>query len=72
MSAFMPTYTSEDPNKDLDYSDCLKQLHSPQDIGSPSVSLGATAVQIFYHGVELGFCGGVRLTPVWRQQARPH
>lgn len=42
MSIFMPIYANEDPNKDLNYSDCLKHLQIPQNIGSPFMFLGIT------------------------------
>lgn len=42
MSVFMPIYANEDPNKDLNYSDCLKHLQIPQNIRSPFMFLGIT------------------------------
>lgn len=44
MSVFMPIYANEDPNKDLNYSDCLKHLQIPQNLRSPSMFLGITAL----------------------------
>lgn len=35
MSAFEPMYANEDPNKVLNYSECLKYLHVLQSNGAP-------------------------------------
>lgn len=33
LSALVPTHANEDPNKVLNYSECLKCLHVPQNMG---------------------------------------
>lgn len=62
MSAFMPIYASEDPNKDLNFSDGLKSLHSPQNIGRPLFVPGITPLC-------MGFLPQSRVTFLKKHQA---